>query len=448
MIDESILPFLSQFDPPEKAEGTLDPLGLYSIADALAVRLAPGVRERQSNPRFLTLALVGMVACGEELTELAESKQLSTWLVYEWLVVEALVRSVLINGTEKTLLRGVPGREKVLSALEHGEPVCKSTYLKTPSVFGFHGVYRTLGVKARLFDAEGQVLALGYSILRAWEIDQSLQGFVAGTGAGGELRRKLNSYVKSCSGRAQSKDVGGALRLQVVTHLSPRDSKERERKAIWAALTEHDALRGEFARTLTSGEGQAAWLGAKGSEATFHRWLRPRASLEMRQLLKAIEAYEILARLLTDAFDEVRHRLTDEKKPVSLEFLAKGSSVQRASDRAKAALVVAEQELGEIDPDLRRRAELAFNWIGEAEGPASFAGQLLDRHRRVQNAKPPSPKLPWIDSYNDGRLAVRPAYLLQTFASKPEEFVHAYRTHPIWSFASELGLLPANEVKS
>ena len=448
MSDESILPFLSQFDPPEKSEGTLDPLGLYSIADALAVRLAPGVRERQSNPRFLTLALVGMVVCGEDLTELAESKQLPTWLVYEWLVVEALVRSVLTKESEKTLLSGVPGREKVLSALEHAEPVCKSTYLKTPSVFGFHGVYRTLGVKARLFDAEGQVLELGYSVLHAWEMDQGLQGFVAGTGTGGELRRKLNSCVKSCIGSAQSKDVGGALRQQIVTHLSPRGSKARERKAIWAALTEHDALRGEYARTLTSGEGQTAWLGAKDSEATFHRWLRPCVSPEMRQLLKAIDAYEILARLLTDAFDEVRHRMTWEKKPVSLEFLAKGDSVRRASDQARAALAMAEQELGEIDPDLRGRAELAFNWIGEADSPVAFANQLLDRHRRVQNAKPPSPKLPWFDAYNDGRHAVRPAYLLQTFSSKPGEFVHAYRTHPIWSFASELGLLPANEVKS
>lgn len=53
MNDESILPFLSQFDPPEQAEGSLDPLGLYAIADALGVRLAPGVRERQSKPRGL-----------------------------------------------------------------------------------------------------------------------------------------------------------------------------------------------------------------------------------------------------------------------------------------------------------------------------------------------------------------------------------------------------------
>lgn len=100
---ESILPYLSQFDPPQQSEGSLDPLGLYSIADALGVRLAPGIRERQTTPRFLTLALVGMVACGESYA--ADSKGIPPWLVYEWLIVESLVRQ--LRGTPE--LQGVPG---------------------------------------------------------------------------------------------------------------------------------------------------------------------------------------------------------------------------------------------------------------------------------------------------------------------------------------------------
>ena len=44
-------------DPALSAEGAIDPLGLYTIADALnlAVRLCPGVRERQSRPRWMTV---------------------------------------------------------------------------------------------------------------------------------------------------------------------------------------------------------------------------------------------------------------------------------------------------------------------------------------------------------------------------------------------------------
>lgn len=58
-----MLPLLSEYDPPLRAEGSLDPLGLYSIADALGVRLAPGVRERQSFPRFLTITAISLYLC-------------------------------------------------------------------------------------------------------------------------------------------------------------------------------------------------------------------------------------------------------------------------------------------------------------------------------------------------------------------------------------------------
>jgi hypothetical protein len=40
------LPLLTAYDPPGTSEGTLDPLGLYPIADQLPVQLVPAVRER------------------------------------------------------------------------------------------------------------------------------------------------------------------------------------------------------------------------------------------------------------------------------------------------------------------------------------------------------------------------------------------------------------------
>ena len=41
------MPFLSAKDPANSSEGTLDPLGLYQIADALGVKVIPGIRERE-----------------------------------------------------------------------------------------------------------------------------------------------------------------------------------------------------------------------------------------------------------------------------------------------------------------------------------------------------------------------------------------------------------------
>ena len=53
------LPFLTSYDPPGASEGTLDPLGLYQIADQLAVLLVPAVRERMQRIRFLSAMAVG-----------------------------------------------------------------------------------------------------------------------------------------------------------------------------------------------------------------------------------------------------------------------------------------------------------------------------------------------------------------------------------------------------
>ena len=52
-------PFLTTYDPPGTSEGTLDPLGLYQIADQLAVQLVPAVRERMRRIRFLTAMAMG-----------------------------------------------------------------------------------------------------------------------------------------------------------------------------------------------------------------------------------------------------------------------------------------------------------------------------------------------------------------------------------------------------
>lgn len=53
------LPFFTAYDPPGSSEGTLDPLGLYMIANQLATRLVPAVRERMQRLRFLTPVTVG-----------------------------------------------------------------------------------------------------------------------------------------------------------------------------------------------------------------------------------------------------------------------------------------------------------------------------------------------------------------------------------------------------
>src|SRR5215212_7911097 len=85
-------PFLTSYDPSGTSEGTLDPLGLYQIADQLAVQLVPGVRERMQRIRFLTAMAVGSLVT-EDLEDNPELRDTSPYLVWEWLVVEALIRT-------------------------------------------------------------------------------------------------------------------------------------------------------------------------------------------------------------------------------------------------------------------------------------------------------------------------------------------------------------------
>src|SRR5688572_25591879 len=102
--DFMILPFLTAYDPPGTSEGTLDPLGLYQIADQLATRLVPAVRERMQRVRFLTAIAVGALVT-EGVDADPASAEAVPFLVWEWLVVEAFVRSL----ADDPEVWGVPG---------------------------------------------------------------------------------------------------------------------------------------------------------------------------------------------------------------------------------------------------------------------------------------------------------------------------------------------------
>lgn len=434
MNDLSNLPFLSQFDPPLQAEGSLDPLGLYSIADALGVRLAPGVRERQTKPRYLTLALIGMAVCNDAVVAAGESNGIPAWLAYEWLVVEALVRR-----SDGTTLSGIPGRDKVLSTLKAGEKVCTRNYLKTPSVFGFHGVYRVLGVKAGLFDVNGNVLAHGYPILTAWQEDQGMSGLLNGAGSGKDLRVAIGRAVANSIEVGYAVDLGSQVSKLIAEHFNPHEPGKKEQKALWESLTTSDVFRGEYASSLVSKEGQQVWIDAACSEREFHQWLSPRATLPMQKLLKAISSFEVVSRLLTDAFNEARWRMTDARGPVDSAWLSQGSSMREATKFTPAAFAESLTDLGDIDPMLRTRAEKALGWVGEPRTAQGFAEQLIEHHTKIQRAKPPNGKRTWFDVFGDGRVAIRPGYTLDAFEAKSGWYVHAYRTKPIWSFATDLG---------
>ncbi len=429
-----LLPFQTAFDPPQQVEGTLDPLGLYSIADALGVRLAPGIRERQRTPRFLTLALVGHAAC-EGLDEVPSPNRPPAWLVYEWLIVSALVDR--LQGNED--LRGIPGQEKIKECMARHEAICASNYLKTPSVFGFHGIYRIFGTKAGLFDSNGNIYRRGHDVLYAWQRDQKLSGFLEEGGEVGKVRSEIRSVVKQGQVEGRLGNPSRPLREWIAIHLNPYRPGLAEQGALWDAVTATDELRGEYALLLVSGDGQRDWFASDGSESHYHKRIIHRCGNRLQHLLRAVQRFERLARLLTDAFDEARFRMSSEISPVNAEWLGQGRCMKIAAKECNAAFSDALELLGDIDPTARGRLEEQFAWAGEPTDASSFATRLLDHHAKVQHNKPPNGKRPWFDAFGDGRVAIRPGYTLKESEAKPGRYVHAYRTRPIWDFAVDLG---------
>jgi len=164
-------PFLTAYDPPGTSEGTLDPLGLYQIADQLAIQLVPAVRERMQRVRLLTAIAVGSLVA-EGLDDDPKYRDASPYLVWEWLVVEAIVRRI----QDRTDLWGVAGRDMARRAIEQHGYLDARSYLKTPRIFGVHGVYKRLAVHLGFVDVN---LGPGPNTERladAWARDQGLAG--------------------------------------------------------------------------------------------------------------------------------------------------------------------------------------------------------------------------------------------------------------------------------
>jgi len=133
------VPILTLSDPPESAEGSIDPLSLQATYEHLAETVYPFMAVRMARPRFLTAIAAGARMCEGLEDEFAADRITPAWLVCEWVVVEAFIRAWDAAGSG--VLWGMPGTYKVRRALDAGRPVSAAAYLKTPRVFGYTGVY-------------------------------------------------------------------------------------------------------------------------------------------------------------------------------------------------------------------------------------------------------------------------------------------------------------------
>lgn len=440
------MPLLSAKDQAVSAEGTLDPLGLYLVADALGIKLIPGVRERMSHPRFLSLTAVSAAICQEFDEEVLASDGVSPpWQVFEWYVVEGLVRCI----KDGKRLSGLPGRDKASRAIADGVSLSARRYLKTPNVFGFHGVYRLL---ARTLDVEddGRLSEMGYRLLGIWRDEQDLPGFYESrTGRGADLFRLWRGAVEDgLKHGAVDRSSSWQGWQRIADYLGPYDAGPKERRILASMLVggEHGFTR-EVMDFLRSSDGITAYRKVTEhkendgvwSERPFHQALRAASSPSLKELLLAIEAYEVFARLLQDAFDDCLHILSKRKYRTSILEVAESKLVRKATDRVPDQFAVVADLIGPLGES--PRFIQAFHFVAEKASPKDWVQRLLEHHRKVQSAKPPNGKLPWVERFDDGSYMVRPGYLREEGGIGDDSYVHAYRLSSLWSFAEDLRLV-------
>jgi hypothetical protein len=426
-------PFLTSYDPPGTSEGTLDPLGLYQIADQLAVQLVPAVRERMQRIRFLTAMAVGAMVT-EGIENDPEQRDASPYLIWEWLVVEALIRT----RRDDPGVWGVPGTLVARRALDQHGYIDARSYLKTPRIFGFNGVYKRLAAHLGLVDVHLGAGPNAERLVNAWARGLGLGGLDEAKPILGRwsaaVRRSLNEKpprTRQSWGSNEWAELAGAF--------APAGGRAREKACLRDLL--HSADERRLGALPTIWQLQSEFEDDGYREEVLHDRLEKREP-SYGQLLGAIRAYEAFARSLQDAFDLLK---AEAARPDAQGFAVPEiesdadfkRSVKDLHDRFEAA----HRALGEVtitSVSLQNLFSERFRMFAEPMEAGACARALCAHHEAVQRAKSAAGKRPWFDRLGQDRIYIRHAYREARSAIQPGRYVHDYRGLPIRRFYRDL----------
>lgn len=427
----AVFPFLTTYDPVGTSEGSLDPLGLYRIADQLAIQLVPVVRERMQRIRFLTAIALGSLVT-ENLERENRKLDASPYLVWEWLLVEALVRDIE-NGH---LIWGVPGTEVTRKALSQYGYVDARSYLKTPRVFGFHGVYKRLAFHFKLVDIHLSPGSQAERLADAWARDQGFGGLT-------DVKPLLNRWTEAVR-RSIDSDPPRTKRYrnkaewsEFARFFNPDLAGDKERKLLRELLLTRDQQQLGALPHLWDLQGK--YSDDKFSEEKLHTALKSKA-IEYRILVEAIRAYEIFARELHNAFEILR---VEASRPDSQGYVVPHiarndifyKSVKQLDRRFRSAYCT----LSEVTSiSLQNLFSERFDKFAGSMDPQTCALAICEHHEEVQKAKSVDGKRPWFDRVGDNRIYIRQAYRTTQPKIERGQYLHDYRGWPIRRFWADL----------
>lgn len=430
------LPFLTLPDPLTTGEGALDPLGLALVGDRLAEQVLPGLRARMSRPRFVTAIAVAAAVCEGMENRVASDNVTPAFIVFEWLLVEAFARAGNPALTTRT-----PGTLKAQQARASGVALSAKTYLRVPGIFGFHGVYKPLARHLGVIDDDMRLGDNGYALLKEWQEEQGLPGFLSSSlarGSGTTLRQLLRGAVDDGLATGYCSRSGGWQGWALLaTHLAPGAIGDREAAIISQMLQEgKGGTRGEVFRLMRGTEER------EDSESTLVQdVLSPNASEELRKRLDAIAAYEAVGTLLEDAFDWIRYLSTTAgARAISADDFALRSESKKLAAALPSALRKAEDALAACPLSLQQQfAELAKVFDGAKDAGRLFEC-VLSRHAEIQKAKKPEGKREWFERAEGGATFVRVPYRVTDPPEPRDWWGRPYRIATTQSFLRDLAI--------
>ncbi len=431
------LPQLSEADPLIDGEGSLDPLGLTRVADSLAELLLPGLRARMRRIRFVTASAVGALAADGLGDVPAGDGKATPSICFEWIVLESFARQ---RGSGSPLeVSGVPGSAKTRGVIAQGHRLTATNYLKSPSVFGFTGVYLPLARHFCVLDGDRAPAAETTALTLAWEEDHDLQGFTEDRSgsAGGSLRRDVAREIERAL-RAGRCEMAPRSRIpgRLADSLHPERVGPCERKLLTTWLCREDEPVRSWLASAVWSITPTEWMDER-ELAVRLRARRPPARVAV--LLDAIAAYEDACWWLDVGFRQLRHRSTMRgSAALTPDVVADDSVLAEVCSQLPQAMAEADRCLIAADQTLWDRFDQQLGAFRNPMLPAELMEALLAHHVEVQRGKAPHGKRPWFEEYGNGWVVRRLYGHADEVDPTAVAYLHPYRLIPLYHFSVDL----------
>lgn len=423
------MPRLSAYDPGAIGEGGLDPMGSGAVADRLANRLVPGLRARMSQPRFATLSTVGAVACQGLREVVADEGKTTADIAFEWLIVEAIVRSPM-----ESRRAGLPGSQKAARARAASQRLSRRTYLSGPRVFGFNGVYRPFSRDIGVLESDDRPGENAPLLLRAWEADHALNGYVDGIAGtpGGRLRKDIEDTCRRTLEKGEcTAPVTGALMARLADCLAPREARVAERRALRRLVRDgaHE-IRNELVASLIADPPPEDI-----SQHDLALRLLPASSAPTGRNLQAAIDYETASTAIDNTF----------RRFLAFTVQLHGALVNPADALGTPGLVDLAPRVGDMarraidavalldDTGLTNDTVQVLQAFARHFTPAEFLDAIIDRHEQVQAGRS---RLSWLDRIG-GEWTVRTPYRGQSGDLEDGAWTHPMRVATLARFLAE-----------